>query len=381
MKASILNSRNEQFSRLDGLQSAINSLLEEIERLSAFSQSVAGPPLRVFAYAFGLSVQPATVDLFKVLEIGEGVERGSFPREVEDEIEAMKADFERRLERDAREVAISLMGSRAYRLLSMSRAEAESVVRQEIEEHIRSHVAGRAIRLAAETDLTFTFAELTRRWAKMRTGIGASNQLLGGSTPMCECLRLVKKRFDRERALAPPDSKYILFIVSDGESSDGDPRAAARVIEESGVQIVSCFVTDSDRTDSKRLYSESAPGWNSGARAMFDIASRAPEGSAELDYLEKAGWQIAEPEAKHESLTPAEAPESTVDGGGLFASIWRLLGRQGTRSAQAPAPPPTASRKNRATHQVKMFAQVNHSDHLEEFIKVILTPIQLEHQV
>lgn len=234
--------------------------------------------------------------------------------------------------------------------------------------------------LEARRTRGLTFAELTRRWGEMRTGIGASNKLLGGSTPMCECLRLVKERFVRERALAPADSKYILFIVSDGESSDGDPRTAARLIEDSGVQIVSCFVTSSDQTVSKRLYSDAAPSWNSGAKGMFDIASRAAEGSAELDYLRKAGWQIEEPEAEPESIISAEAPGTRYAGGGLLASLWRALGRQRARPAAVPAPPPAVTRKASVAPQVKMFAQVNHSEHLEEFIKVILTPIQLEHQ-
>ena len=76
----------------------------------------------------------------------------------------MKASFERRLERDPQEVAISVMGSGAYRSLSMSRSEAESVLRLEIEEHVRSRAAGAAMQLAARSDLTLTFADLASRW-------------------------------------------------------------------------------------------------------------------------------------------------------------------------------------------------------------------------
>ena len=77
MRTSLLNTRSEAFSRLDGLQSAIDSLLQEAERLNAFGQSIAGPQLRVFAYAFGLTTEPDTVDLFRVLEISQAVKQAN----------------------------------------------------------------------------------------------------------------------------------------------------------------------------------------------------------------------------------------------------------------------------------------------------------------
>ena len=203
---------------------------------------------------------------------------------------------------------------------------------------------------------------------------------------MCRCLQLVNERFRRERTIAPPDSKYILFVVSDGESSDGDPRAPARAIEASGVQIISCFVTSSDATASKSLYCDPSRGWNSGAKAMFDIASRAPQqGSDELAYLRRAGWQVVEGEPKEE-LSPPREPvlPSVQDGSGSVSRMWRALRRKPARTVTAaaaatPAQKPAATSTPSVAKQPKMFAQVNHSEHLEEFIKVILTPIYLEH--
>jgi len=255
MQGSILNSRHEEFSRLEGLQNAIDSLLQEVERLTSASKPLdTGRPLRVFAYAFGLNKGPTTGDLFRLLQIFDALKNGNDPEGIIDcEVNKMRVEIERRLKYDEREVAISIMGSRAYRLLSMSRKEAESVLRREIEDYIRQNVLDRVLE-SARSDLTLSFEELAERWGRIRGGIAASNSFLGDGTPMCQCLSLIRDRFVRERASGPPGSKYVLFTVSDGQSTDGDPRSEARAIEDLGIQIVSCFVTSTDETAPKCLY-------------------------------------------------------------------------------------------------------------------------------
>ena len=75
---------------------------------------------------------------------------------------------------------------------------------------------------------------------------------------------------------------------------------------------------------------------------MFDLASCVSITSPELQFLLKRGWRI------RNSLLSS------------IADFGRTSGRTEIAS--------------------RLFAQVNHSEHLEEFMQVVLAPLRLEHQ-
>lgn len=339
MESSIANYAGGELARLDGLRNAVDLLLEEATRLAGLTESDDRIPINIFVYAFGLQLPAVNgaCDLLRLIELARIAE----PIALE-----MAQDYERRLRTNERDVAIELMGWQAMDLLKMSRADAEATLRARIKERVTkdamkkifARAAGRSLK-----DLTLSAGSLMERWSSFRDSLSTDNDLLGGNTPMCACLSLIRERFARERERHPDCSRFVLLIVSDGEPTDGDPRPIAQQIAEAGVDIVSCFVAPQDVTGSKLLYNTPQRSWSGGAVAMFDIAAQASIVSPELRFLLERGWHVHE------------------DPVGLWAALRRWVWGRSQPEASA-----------------RLFAQVNHSQHLQEFMQVILAPLRLE---
>jgi hypothetical protein len=110
--------------------------------------------------------------------------------------------------------------------------------------------------------------------------------------------------------------------LSDGEPTDAAPEeitSLARELHDEEVLIISCYVTDEDLTEPRRLYGSSQVGWPDPALLMFDCASVLPSDSPYEKYLKEYRWILE------------------------------------TRS--------------------KLFTQVNRSDVLKEFMNVVLSPL------
>jgi len=129
-----------------------------------------------------------------------------------------------------------------------------------------------------------------------------------------------KIRIATESANFPGES--VLFILSDGEPTDGDATTILPVvadIRQAGTTVVSCFVTGFDITEPRRLYGKHQ-NWPGAAELMFECASELPRGTSFDAYLHEHGWH--------------------VDPG------------------------------------ARLFAQVNHSEMLTEFLNVVLSQLR-----
>jgi hypothetical protein len=144
--------------------------------------------------------------------------------------------------------------------------------------------------------------------------------LIYGNTPMQSALKAVKSRFEKELRDLPKDTIPILFIISDGIPTDGNPMWVAQALKTTGVHIVSCFVTNQDIIHPRKLFNTAEAGWNDGARLMFNMASPIEKNSDFTRFLVEIGWTV-----------PSNA---------------------------------------------QLFVQVNHTDVLDEFIRVVLSPIK-----
>ncbi len=144
--------------------------------------------------------------------------------------------------------------------------------------------------------------------------------LIYGVTPMKGALKAIKTRFKQELARLPEDTVSVLFILSDGQPTDGDPMPTANALKDEGFYIISCFVTDQDITEPRRLFDAPASQWNDGAKLMFNMASSIDRNSVFTRFLLELGWKM-------------------------------------------PSEP-------------KLFVQVNHSEVLDEFIRVVLSPLK-----
>lgn len=246
---------------------------------------------------------------------------------------------------------MEVMGSSANSLLDMSRKDAERVVRARIGEIIQDQVSARLTSLVVDKlrsecpEQTLTLRELSARWMELRKGLSTSNGFVGGGTPMRRCMELIESRFKREIASAAEGTRFMLFVVSDGESSDGDPAEIAWRLHAQGVEVVACFVSSADVQEGKMLCANIGKRSPDGARTMFHVASRVPTHSAEIQFLLRSGWGL-----------------SWTACGGAWERI-RDLGRV------------------RSPDSVKLFAQINHSGVLGEFLRVVIAPLYAEHRV
>ena len=330
MKSSIGNSQSGEIARLEGLKDSLDTLFLEAERLLEINQNTTSEiDIYFFAYAYGLTLPGRAVcDLFQLIESFDQLNTEK-QNQAKLLAEKYKMEYERKFQYDKRGLAIELMGADAYSLLSLSRSEIEQEIKNRIEQEIKNRIYNELL----EMPRTLTTEELAKKWKKYRESISTSNELLGGDTPMKECLRRVKERFEIEKKNA---KNQILFVISDGESTDGNPVDEARKMALEGVQIISCCVSSSNVLAAKTLYNKVSKKMTRGARTMFDISTQVSKNEPAYNYLIRNGWKISQ----------------AMDYFGIFKK-----------------------------DEFKIFAQINHSDLLKEFIKVILEPIKAEHPI
>ena len=116
-----------------------------------------------------------------------------------------------------------------------------------------------------------------------------------GGTPFYQSIEKAIKLF---QASSFSSHKKLLFILSDGEPTDGQATDRARIAQvvheltEADVTVVSCFVTDAKEVTPKRLFSKMRLHWKSGEKFMFSLSSRLPTQSLPRTIFVNRGWTI-----------------------------------------------------------------------------------------
>jgi pimeloyl-ACP methyl ester carboxylesterase len=152
--------------------------------------------------------------------------------------------------------------------------------------------------LKESSGTTVPLPELARRWPDYQANVRSMAVEMFGETPMAAALAIGGDRLIKESRAAK--ALPILFILSDGKPSDASNERIATLAAEmrqDGVTVVSCYMTGADITDPKRLYGEHMPDWPEPAKLMFDCASVLDPSSAFDAQLMEYGWQI-DPGAK-----------------------------------------------------------------------------------
>lgn len=167
---------------------------------------------------------------------------------------------------------------------------------------------------------------LLDNWAVYRNRIQNYTGSMLGATPMVEALETVGRLITKELGSAAYATDPLLLIISDGLPTDGGEDAPSKVtsacahLKELGVIVLSCYITDEDLTMHRTLYEAAPQNWSPGARLMFDSASRLSRTSVLWQHLHEHNWT---------------------------------------------APP-----------RSKLFAQINQSEILSEFVEALLGPIE-----
>ena len=108
-----------------------------------------------------------------------------------------------------------------------------------------------------------------------------------GHTPMCQAMEEALRIFKQ----ADPDTAKVLFILSDGQATDGNPVPIAQELRALGVRIVTCYLTSDHIDNPKCLVDEPNPNWD-GQRTLFEMSSTMKNTHTPISYLVDAGWEL-----------------------------------------------------------------------------------------
>lgn len=309
MQSSLRNTQMMDLSRLGGVEKGLSALLDDSQKLAQKYGNSADLPLRVFAYAFGLKVDPPYADLLTILRFAKGIENNpEFKAYIDASIERRRREAEQKgeqMQRDAMRQYGGLAGlARSYGFGGLVdniarsaeedtrkklTAEAEHNVGRDVLDYLKNHVG----------DTTLEAGELVKMWAGCNGSFANASRFIFGATPMRGCLEEIERRFKREKDKTGgvvPDR--ILLIISDGEPSDGAPDEAISRMRNDGIIIACAYVTDSNIQVPRELRTTAAIEWPDGAKQMFALASPIvppgesinPGNEALRTELEKSGW-------------------------------------------------------------------------------------------
>ncbi len=317
MANSIRNNTGGQVSRLESFRQSLGRLVTEAKnRVRESRAQQMQTSIDLFAYGFGLRAM-TVCDLLSLIKVSQQII-------TKEEIEELKQRYIREMQSGYG--SYSGLGNLAkqYGFGSLVR-DVENTVRANAEAEIRRKIMLEVKRrlekqLHAIGDTTLPIEEIARLWESSGEALTNAEELIFGNTPMREGLTEVAKRFARELKTRDKDTVPVLFILSDGEPTDGNPLPELEILKPLGVIVISCFVTDQDIANPRVLYGETEPQWNAGAKLMFEMASKIEDNSGFAKFLLRKNWTI-KPHAR-------------------------------------------------------LFVQVNHSLILEEFIRVVLSPFE-----
>lgn len=181
---------------------------------------------------------------------------------------------------------------------------------------------------ASRSDSLVSIEQLADDWRRYKDNVASLAVEMFGATPMVEGFEVAIARIRAEEQRRRFSGK-MLFVLSDGEPTDGNGRDVMRrvtALKGEGALVISCYVTDQNITQPRELYTTTRPDWTNGAALMFDCSSRLPDDPAFHAYLSEYHWifetnsklfsQINQSEVLDEFLSvllsPLDSPHSSV---------------------------------------------------------------------
>ena len=291
MQGSMRNDTGAEASRLQGFRDSLQRAL--VGARDGLKQHHDHADASIFAYAFGLRHRAIEyADLLSLISLGQDlISKEEIERLKDKHTRLVRQKYEASAQRygGLADLARGYLGGVVDQIADDFRANAEREVRDRVQADIAGQIAER-LDQAGET--TMSIRQLADLWDESEGVLADAEALIFGRTPMAGALRAVAERFDRELRSRADDPIATLFLLSDGDPTDGEPEPHLSRIHDLGVSVVSCFVTGSDIADPRTLYSSPQTGWSQGARRMFDAASQLADDSEFGRFLLRKGWVI-----------------------------------------------------------------------------------------
>lgn len=156
---------------------------------------------------------------------------------------------------------------------------------------------GPNVRDLLSSSSTVSLDQLSENWSDYQSRVKDLAIEMFGSTPMGEGFRVVRERFSKELRTRSYSDSPVLFVLSDGEPTDAkadEILRQAETLKQEGVTIISCFVTNKNIAEPRRLYGEPRHDWPGEAKLMFGCSSTLPPESTFEEYMREYGWSLEE---------------------------------------------------------------------------------------
>lgn len=108
-----------------------------------------------------------------------------------------------------------------------------------------------------------------------------------GGTPMCKVLASALTTFENIN-----DIDKVLFLLTDGEATDGDPSEFISELEQKEILVFVCLLTHDDISHPRKLYYKSDDNWSDAHKKMFELSSTVSTTHSGMTILLENGWEL-----------------------------------------------------------------------------------------
>ncbi|CAF3248791.1 unnamed protein product, partial [Rotaria sp. Silwood2] len=123
--------------------------------------------------------------------------------------------------------------------------------------------------------------------AQLSSLVNAIKPYIYGDTPMCEALGYALEAFQSTN-----HTSKVVFVLSDGESKDGNPVELAERLHHSDVIVFACLLTSKNISQPRRLYDAPDPNWSKAQHDMFAMSSIVSNTCPAMAILLKKHWKL-----------------------------------------------------------------------------------------
>jgi hypothetical protein len=124
--------------------------------------------------------------------------------------------------------------------------------------------------------------------AEARNVVSTLQRYIYGATPMRAALTRAIAVF-KGCLLA---KRRMLVLISDGASTDGDPRPVAHDLHNIGVIVATIYLTNDEKIAGRRFYDQALQNWTIRQRHLFEMASKVSGVTHPIPVLASAGWDV-----------------------------------------------------------------------------------------
>jgi hypothetical protein len=146
--------------------------------------------------------------------------------------------------------------------------------------------AKRELKAAFDTNLPSTSENEPLSDAQYSKLVNSIEPYIFGQTPMCEALQAAINVFSTNI-----DQK-ILFLLTDGQATDGSPLKFAKELRDQNVLVFVCLLTSENIPHPKRLYYKPQGIWSKEQKIVFELSSPVSNTHSAMSILLEQGWDL-----------------------------------------------------------------------------------------